>query len=210
MKNIILCFVCLAISVFSFSQESESNKKVKLKFSTPLVFEQYQPFEVSNNDSIPALNSMFGIGFEWQVSFNSWRITLGTTAGFSYREKHGYESSVTSGSFELYGGRTFQLGKKFSVTPELGYNYVAYGYRLTNNNQTIDFDIPFSMNVREFQNSAHRIVPRLSFLLFKDLQIIASYHYDLSKNRWKVESGSLINSPREDFSAWRVGINYFF
>ena len=88
------------------------------------------------------------------------------------------ESSVTSGSIELYGERTFQLVKKFSVSPELGYKIVGYEYRLTNNNQTIDFDNPFSMNGGELQNTAHRIVPRLFILVFKDLQIIASYHYN--------------------------------
>jgi len=46
-------------------------------------------------------------------------------------------------------------------------------------------------------------------LLFEDLQIIASYHYDVSKNRWRVENANNKNSSREDFSAWRVGINYF-
>ena len=209
MKRIGIIFIGILLFGQSFGQ-AESDQKVKVKFSTPLVFEQYKPFNVSDNDSIPALNSMFGIGFEWQILFNKWQISFGSTVGFSSNEKHGYESFVTSGSFEVYGGRTLKVGKKFSITPELGYNFVGYGYKLTNNNQTIDFDNAFSMNVREFQNSAHRIVPRISFLLFNDFQLSASYHWDVSKNRWKVEYGELINSPREDFSAWRVSFNYFF
>ncbi len=210
MKHLLLLLTLNALGFSLLGQETSPEKNVKLRFSTPLVVEQYQPFHVSDNDSISALNTLIGIGLEWQVSVNKWRFTLGTTAAISYQEQYGYESAINSVSFELYGGRTIRLAKKITVTAELGYNFVGYGYKLTNTNQTTDFNNTFSMNVREFQNSAHRIVPRLSFLLFEDLQINASYHLDVSKNRWKVENGNLINSPKEDFSAWRIGINYFF
>ena len=113
-------------------------------------------------------------------------------------------------SAELYGGRKFKVGKDIEIIPMLGYNYNNYLFRFANNNQTVNFDAPTIMTMREYLNSAHRISPKISLRLFDDFQFSVAYHWDVSKNRWKVENGTLINSPKEDFSSFRFSLNYLF
>jgi hypothetical protein len=209
MKHFYFLLPVLFLSLSVFSQDN-AHDEIEVKFATPFSWEIYQPLQVSENDSIPALHSMFAAGIEWQILVKKLKISVGSNFGFSTQEKFGYESQVSSVSFELYGGRMFKLAKWCSLAPEIGYNFVGYTYSLTNTNQVLDFDQVFETNMRQFHNSAHRIVPRVSFHLFKEFQVSTSYHWAVSQNRWKVDQGKLLNSPRENFSAWRFTIGYYF
>lgn len=207
MKKITFLSALTLMVNFSFSQEETTTD---MRFSTNFSWETFQPFEITNNDSIPDHNQLFGVGFDWQIDYNKWCFSLLSTIGYSNNDKFGYKSRLSSYSAEIYGGRKIKLGKDFEIIPMIGYNYNGYAYRIANTGQVVDFDEPFTPTLKEFTNSSHRISPRIIIRLFDDFQFASSYHWDVSKNRWDLETGTLLNSPRENFSSFRFSLAYFW
>lgn len=205
MKIKLLTLLLLLVTISASAQEK---KKPKFSFDTPFFLEFYSPFALQSNDSIPELNSLFGVGMEFKLAWQKWQVNFQTSFAFNTSEKHGYRNTVSSIGLELYGGRIFKLGDDFNAVTELGYNYMTYNYRLTNSNQTTDFNKVFETNTRELMNTAHRIVPRLTFDWKQTIQLGVSYHWDVSQNRWNVENGTIINAPKENFSSWRATISF--
>ncbi len=207
MKKITLTIIAITILNLALSQEKKDPKSI---FSMTLNLELFSPLELRVNDSIPELNQVLGFGFDWQLDFDKWTYSLVTDFGLNAQEKFGYESRLSYSSVGIFAGRRLKLHKNFEIVPMLGYNYSSYIYRISNTNQTIDFNSPFTATTREYKNSAHRIVPKIAFRLFDNFQIATSYHWDVSKKIWEVENGTLINSPKENFSSFRVTLNYLF